>query len=407
MKKYKDKLSIIDINLFIMIIIIYVYNFQTLNKGNIFTNLIILEFSLVQWLKMFKSKKFKIDKTVLFLLLFDLFAFLSFFWSIYQSHTLGKAVTVFYNLIFLCSLLWYLNSESNIRKMIKAIIVAGVIASLYSIFNSSFIDGNRVSDIIGNANTVAIYLSYSAALAFYYYNTSNLKLLNIIAYLIICFAILITGSRGGLFLLTVFTIYINIVFGKKEKKDIVKQIIKIFMLFFLIILLYKLTQTNKLLYSIVGIRIKSLFEIIGGHQSSIAEKSTYDRLAMIKLAFDIFLKHPIQGCGLGAIGVYIKYYITGFFCFCHNNYMELLSGVGLIGFTLYYSIHINILKKFRQIRIKYKKIPDLAKIGKVLIIGLLISHLFIVHYYYKLEYVLLSLIISICDYYMKKEKANE
>lgn len=402
--EYKRKsIKLIDINMIIMIIITYVYNFQTSRNGNVLTNCIIMEFCVLQFILMLRTKKIKIHKTMIFLTIFSFFSLISFFWSVYPTNTITKSKTLFYNIFFFSSLLWYLKDKQRIEIFMKALGLAGMIAAIYSIINSSFLQGVRTTDVIGNANTMAAYLSYAALISLYYFfKEENSKFFYLVSYIAISFAILITGSRMGFIMLLTGTFFTYLIFNSINKENMFKFFLKVIFIIFILYLFYVFTQKNTLLYSILGIRIQSLIEIITGQESSISENSTFERIEMSKLAFKVFCQYPLQGCGLGGIAHYIKEYITGYYTFCHNNYMELLSGVGILGFSCYYANYINIIKNLRKV-----KVLELTKFSKIMVFELLISHFFLVQYYYKFEYIYLALIVSISTYYLSRGDNND
>ena len=56
----------------------------------------------------------------------------------------------------------------------------------------------------------------------------------------------------------------------------------------------------------------------------------------------MFKNKILFGNGIGAFkSIYGTY--------SHNNYIDLLSGVGIVGFSIYYSIFIKLLERFKSI----------------------------------------------------------
>ncbi|SHM85168.1 O-antigen ligase [Chitinophaga jiangningensis] len=82
-------------------------------------------------------------------------------------------------------------------------------------------------------------------------------------------------------------------------------------------------------------RIGRLFLTIGGRDS---EGSTEDRVRFIREGWEQFTASPIVGYGAASFKYYYHFY-------AHNNYIELLFGVGFLGPVIYYSIHFSILHK--------------------------------------------------------------
>ena len=101
------------------------------------------------------------------------------------------------------------------------------------------------------------------------------------------------------------------------------------------------------LYKIVGYRLKGLFDIFSSFSS--ADASTTTRIEFVKIGFDIFLKNPLLGIGLNNYSyvAYNNYSIWGQ-VYAHNNYVELLSDFGIVGFVLYYWIIIKSIIKLNE-----------------------------------------------------------
>ena len=150
------------------------------------------------------------------------------------------------------------------------------------------------------------------------------------------FHIIATGSRKGLIMpLVAIGIFLIVRSGFDANK-----IIKNVCIFFLgvVFLIYVLIQ-NPELSSRLGIVVRM---ILGG---SALDESSALRMAFIKLAKSMFISRPLLGCGINTFAsqCMIKY---GKFYYSHNNFFEILSGVGAIGFILYYWFYGYSIYKF-------------------------------------------------------------
>ena len=61
---------------------------------------------------------------------------------------------------------------------------------------------------------------------------------------------------------------------------------------------------------------------------------------------DGFIENPIFGHGINSFIHYIGHP-------AHNNYIDLLFGLGLVGFSMYYIIHLKILKRLINLSDQY------------------------------------------------------
>ena len=152
-------------------------------------------------------------------------------------------------------------------------------------------------------------------------------------------AIIISGSRMGLLIVTIILICLFIKFIKILMKPKIMFIIAV-------ILYYSIIQVRSLplydeIFSYIFDRTHSGInflitgnELVGGSFS--------DRLHKNFIGLELFTQYPIFGHGL-----YSEYYIlknlTGDGWY-HNSFLEILSGGGIITFILYILLHIYIIK---------------------------------------------------------------
>ena len=102
----------------------------------------------------------------------------------------------------------------------------------------------------------------------------------------------------------------------------------------IIIILYYVIMGNEFLYNVIGYR----FEIIKGmfEGTGTIGRSTWERAYMISLGLEKFVDRPIFGYGLGNYQELLVRAGFGKATYSHNNVIELLTGVGLIGTILFY-----------------------------------------------------------------------
>ena len=100
------------------------------------------------------------------------------------------------------------------------------------------------------------------------------------------------------------------------------------------------------------------------------DTSTLIRFTEWKLAYDLFIEHPLTGIGLGYI---YKFFAIGLgnveHTFIHNSYLYVLSKMGLIGLTLFLAVFGTALVVWYKLLSRFKGTDDL---GLALAFGLML-----------------------------------
>ena len=150
-----------------------------------------------------------------------------------------------------------------------------------------------------------------------------------------------------------------------------------------------------LLYDLGGNRIESFLNSLNGGET---DGSTSFRIHMIEWGIEWFHNRPYFGHGLmnykallGTMGTWAGTEGT----YAHNNYIELLVDVGIVGTVIYYSLYASLL--FKGIRkIKERNLTRLILLG--LLVAILISEYGLVTYYDKSIQAVLVLIWFAINY---------
>ena len=112
------------------------------------------------------------------------------------------------------------------------------------------------------------------------------------------------------------------------------------------------------------------------------DSSSVKRAAYIQIGIEQFLRTPIIGIGIGSTGALLQQYY-GLDTYLHNNFVELLASGGIIGFLIYYSIHMHLLYDYFKYR--RKDDPYLVLCVVFLMIQLIMEY-GMVSYYSKTTY---------------------
>lgn len=297
-----------------------------------------------------------------------IFTFLSLF-TLTWSPNIGDAsiqILILLMLVFVSFLLYYfIRRYDNFKLILYSILFVSFIHHItalgipgfsFVMYNSSEIGGSegvvngwgwggRFSGILDNPNGLAILLVFSLFLSLFVLDKKQhfLKVstrLKYLCYTNIClclYTIFMTQSRKGIvfgLLLVVTALLLRFSINK-----VLPYILSI-----CVLLLLPLFVPDILNHFEGGLdRIRSALSLSNDVRA--VDNSTIIRLYYITEGWLGFKKAPIFGHGINSFRYYYDFY-------AHNNYIELLFGVGLIGFLIYYSIHASLLrqlcKKWRQ-----------------------------------------------------------
>jgi O-antigen ligase len=114
------------------------------------------------------------------------------------------------------------------------------------------------------------------------------------------------------------------------------------------------------IFSLMNERIQGIAASFTGGE---VDASAATRAEFVEFGFHWFLEKPIIGYG---IDNYRELLLdaNGLYTYSHNNFIEILCSIGIIGFAVYYAIYANLLMKLTQ---KMKKQDTYSKIAWILI----------------------------------------
>lgn len=199
---------------------------------------------------------------------------------------------------------------------------------------------SRLGEAFGmNENMVALYFLIPFCFAFDELQNKKFRILNIIAIIIFAYVIMLTGSKKALFAAIIYSLLLSILKAGK----ITKKIRIILVSGIVVVFIFNLLMSVELLYNILGHRIEEMISAFVTGDFSSSSNSTGERGDMIFYGLELFAKSPFMGWGLNA---FQRLYgnVTGHYAYAHNNYVELLADLGIVGFALYYSLSFKIAK---------------------------------------------------------------
>ena len=330
-----------------------------------------------------------------YLFVFMMMCILSVLYSTAQADSMNRIIKLLIMMMELLAVYVYARGEDK-DFILKVIAMSTAITAVYiNIKGFEVLDSTkRVNNITGNSNQVSAYLALGILVMIYLILAKKMRFwlpaAGIIASVL---AIIIQGSRTGILVAGSMAMVEVVMLVRYEELPLTKRL-GLFMILILImtVAIYYIIS-DPLLYMALGRRFASLYEIRTTGSSSMNETSVFKRALAYKLAFGRFMENPFLGKGIDSFSRFSLQSELSRGGFCPNNYLELLQGVGLIGTAAFYCVYISIFRKANRIRIQH---TDSASVMAICILtAMLISHITVVFYYQKLEYIYLGILLSI------------
>lgn len=327
------------------------------------------------------SFSFTKNYVVVLLILFWLWSLFSFIYAINTSEviiessrvlTYLQAYIVIYSLISLEGL-----KVKNLFLAISLILFIETFLVLYELIK--IVDTNNLSQQLlkgrnlqlraftGNINITAFAMVLKLPfLIFFLFNNHRIhSILKILSLIFVYFTIFLLGSRGANLTLTIVTLTI-IFFGLLRFKTFKNLAFGLTFIFALSIIL-----NGFLFKGVDGINYIK-------RTSNLNNTSSQKRIKYYKYAFQKISENPIKGLGIGNWKIYsvnsdpveMDNYQVPFHV--HNDFLEIMAELGLVGFCLYFGIYLLLLVGFIKL-FKNKKIPEKEKLfGFVLILSIFV-----------------------------------
>lgn len=333
-RKPKDLIFAIDITILLYAMSIYILSYH--ESTNTISKLI--AFALMALLALYvvlDAGKMVFCYYALGLALFVLLCYFSKLWAISAAYTESKTSTMLQILLLTVLLYNYLYREKKCAYFTLVLCIAGTSFAVYTIFYygvsdyfSGLLQGERMGSEITNVNTIGMATLSSLIIGFWYvlYHKKKWGLLPMIVSAITALG---SGSRKVIFSLAVSLLLMVFLRGNyKRKVQTFLQCVAALGVFYLVL---QLPIFSTLLKSVENM----LNGVLGTGET---DSSTAVRMKMIAAGMKQFKETPLLGVGIGN-ACFVNFAATGRQTYLHNNYVELLASVGLIGTVLFYSVY--------------------------------------------------------------------
>lgn len=289
-------------------------------------------------------KKPKIKKNG-FLVWTVLFLSISFFCSViskYPDNGLDKCTEVFYVLVDAMCVLLYCLPKRKTNLFFWAFLISGAVIFCIQMSNfsaSAVTSGaNRILNRVSltetenpNLTALKLYMAFISGSYLIYFQKKYSKIALVLS-IISAIGMVLTGSRKT-FIISVVVIALLFISGRK-------RYLKMALLVIGATVAYDAAMNNPVVYNIIGWRLAA----IGG-----TDESSMERARLLHDAINTGLNNPIFG-----VGLHNSMFYTAIGKYAHNNFAEIFADLGLIGFSIFYSLYI--LYGYRVVRFAKEKI---------------------------------------------------
>ena len=347
-------------------------------------------------------KNIKFNIQIVWIIIFWFYYFLSLLWASNASDTmlcLNSAIQVIAISICLPNII---EDQNDIKKILNYIIISLFITSVLIFVRTPFSYWGliRIGDVTGlHVNIVGVRMAIGALLCLYFVGDSNISVKKKILYLI-CIVIFVligffTGSKKSIFIILLGIILYEFFVAKG-----IRKFSKLITYVGLAAVLWIFVMNNTYLYNVIGRRLESFIETFSGNSN--ADLSYIERNYFIEKAKELFRMHPILGYGGDNFMSYMREIGYSHVAYSHNNYYELLSTLGIIGFLIYYFMWFKVF--FDLIKVFIKNNSKFILIFLIIISLILIMDYGNISYYSDFNTILLVLSCYLVIDFRKSEK---
>lgn len=270
----------------------------------------------------------------------------------------------------------YLKSDpDSIKNILVVFLAESIVLIVFIIINLDQIEmGIRLGKQFGdeesqkvNSNVIGMNFCYALYVVFVLLGQSNKsfwkRVLVIAASVFLIYLILFTGSRKALLMIAIPLLVFPLLQKNKSKGTVFLVAVA-----GLLIIGSNLIMDIPIFYDVIGSRVEDGIAILTGREQGTEDVS---RIFLAQYGLEWFKENPSFGYGINCFRVLSNKtsMFAGYNFYAHNNYVELLVDVGLIGFLIYYSCFFffwkNLKRHFMDIRLN-KWIASLIIIHLVL-----------------------------------------
>lgn len=272
---------------------------------------------------------------------FMLLSLFSCFYAVNQNVALLGLYRLFVVLSVMVAVGVLTRSKEDIKKILVCFSVSGFILFVILVAEDLLTStkGRLGDELFGNANDFATLVMLCAFCSIWLIlGSSGIQRIIYSVFLATQgYSLLLSGGRKYILIPLVFT-YLFFYLKNDNKLSLVRNtVVFATLVALLFIAMFNIPQ----FYDIVGYRMEGLFGMVTGEVAMVEDTI---RIEMIQYGYEFFGGQPLLGSGIDNYQV-LYGHITGEYVYSHNNFMEMLVNLGVVGFVFYYSFYGYLLYK--------------------------------------------------------------
>ncbi len=333
------------------------------------------------------NNNFRFDPFIMWFFAFIMFCFIGLAWAQNVNSSISMIITLVQLLVLSVLLFSYISNYNNVNVFIFGLLISGLICSYIVIGYYGLGDyirlmsqGQRLGGMISNLNTIGMYTSITVIIAFYYAYFKGKRF----CYVVMLLPLLVTFGTGSRTALAMCVLGVGLLIFMQYREDIsITGFMKLLIVIAVFFLILNLMSTMPIFEGVFS-RIENVF----GGETGQRDGSTESRQEMIRYGWEYFKQHPYTGAGIGNSHIITKEYL-GRSTYLHNNFIELLASVGIVGFIVFYGMYFYLLKNLYSLSIVSKNTT--ATLMFTIILSHLVAEYGMVSYYNKMTYILFAM----------------
>ncbi len=294
----------------------------------------------------YTSKTFYLNSMLVGYFIFYLYCILSLTWTIdttYSFYTITRMAMIFVNLLLLYNILKIFKvHEAVFTGFMIGMYVNIILATEMIIISSPIYLKVRFIGTTVHPNIIGLLALFGILGSILLLQNAKNKVwiaINIVNILGSYYVIILTASRSALLIAgaIIFLYIFQLLLNPKSRFYLI-----VFGALGVVVFLSYVDMAK--LAEHVSFAMERIAGIFGTLQGQHADGSTAERLSFLHIMIGVFKENPFFGTGLNTSRVFLH----GFYS--HNNYIELLGTLGLIGFFIYYSVYVHMLWKISLVK---------------------------------------------------------